>query len=1066
MSALWSRRGGGKRHLIETSRRNLFELHAGRQTRELPSKLLLDEISPVREPFSLLRFATSEDLIAALGPIGLEYKVDQQFLHDKVDISYLGDPVLLSINKKAAGEQAKEAKKEAEMMRSKGVDKRTLKGLLIQYLRHVDPIIKYQARFKNTDFANKELDDALLGLLNKENCHYLSSQGMDIRDLMTWTWVLTPKTTERAATRLLAVAHQNFTNNRGRWSIPLFLYLFLLRRRNSSAEALRSLLIYAWQLMEKSETSLESFSPLENPVNVAVRDQSVTNSRVIKNPEDDKLGIRERLFMIMVIRLLRAARMVWPAACNNIVALISRYLDGLNFRKDVSQTTNLTSEDIARLTYMYNTLLKLVALPASIGPYLSAFHQQRAQFSLLRRMNAFQPPLVVDRRGYQAVISVQLMHKKTLKEREWAQMKARSWPPWKEEKLGIDADIGVEHGTTRAMEALTRSWEAGYAPDNWDAVASVLSGWDTDKSPTIQTRAVLRTRDGSAKGNVWVSRIQATRTLDEAWSCFLSYKDQKLRDPRASSVYHEMFAKIAEDARRLAENSASTSTNYRDEQQPLPGDGIEVFAAPSSPREAIYVRMPPPTVENFVRMMAKDNIRPRQRFLSTMLIHAPSLEIGLQYLEASKIPNAYKRILSGRKPPSNPEDQAALESIPNYLLSSFIRFLTTLPPKAPEIHGLSKFALVQTGPVLDSVIEDTNSDRLGSLQSPPEPELKATSVLMKQSLKLASSPRPVTGNPLLEAIELVLARRPPYRPAWYHLLRALSKRIVVTAMPSKFLDFDFQDLKTWQMTCRLLNEMSDIDLPLDLEGFHILCAELEKVIFACERVHNRRGRDAPSHDVRIYADHVLSAGLPLLKQIFKDVVRSKSMQQEIPDSFTEEKPRINEFVGEQQASKPDNIEADMGDESTTQSGAFLPPGCLLPRLLEVPEPAYLHAFVRVLGLRRDWNGLLDLVEWMSLFADEIHAVTDKGLNGHRMMRRCLTSIRVFMERSWITLEKREAEARGEDPSTVRSKFEMNVQPAPAGIVKAVRQIVGENKRWGGWPEPHEVEHYCMNGIFK
>ena len=975
----------------------------------MPSKLLLEEISPILEPFSVLRFATSEDLIAALGPIGLEYKVHQQFKHDKMDISYLGDPVLLGMNIGAARNRAKEAEKEAKIMQSKGVDNRTLKGLLIQYLRHVDPIIQYQARFKNINSANKKLDDALLGFLNKTNCHYLSSQGMDIRDLMTWTWILTSETTERAATRLLAVAHQNFINNRGRCSIPLFLYVFLLRRRNSSAEALRSLLIYAWQLMEKSETSLESFPPQENLVNVAVQDQSVTNSRVIRNPEDDKLGIRERVFMIMVIRLLRSARTAWPAACNSIVPLIARYLDGLNFRKDLSQTTSLTSEDIARLTYMYNTLLKLVALPASIGPFLSAFHQQRAQFSLLRRMNAFQPPLVVDRRGYQGVISVQLMHKKTLKEREWAQRKSRSWPPWKEEKLGIDADIGVEHGTSRAMEALTRSWEAGYAPGSWDAVASILSGWDTDKSPTIQTRAIIKRKKGSAKAQVWMARIKATRTLDEAWSCFLSYKDQNLRDAGASFVYHEMFFKIAQGARKPpAENSASTSTNDNDEQQPLPGDGSEVFAAPTSPREAVYVRTPPPTMEEFVKMMAKDKIRPRGRLLCIMLEHAPSLETGLKYLKASNLPNAYKRILRGRKPPSNRKDQKVLESIPNSLLSSFIQLLT------------------------QSVIENTNSDRFGSLQSPPEPE---------QSLELAVSPRPVTGHPLLEAIELVLARKPPYRPAWYHLLRALCKRKVVTDMVSRFVDQDLQDLKTWQMTCRLLNEMFDIDLPLDSEGFQILCYGLEKATYACERLHNRRGENDPSQDMKSYADEVLSAGLPLLKQIFKDIVRSKSMQQEIPDSLTEEKPKINEFVGEQRASKFDDIQADIGDEFTTPPGAFLPPSCLLPRLLEVPNPATLHAFVRVLGIHRDWNCILDLVEWMSLFADEIYAITDEGLNGHRMMRRCLTSIRVFMERSWIALEQNDAEAQGEDPSTVRDEFGMEVEYAPIVFLLAVKMIV-------------------------
>lgn len=1050
LNGAWSRKAGGNTHNGKTFRRTLFELHSGRPVPELPSKLLLEDLSPTQERSDLLRYATSEDLIAALGPIGLEYAVGQQILKNRLDISYVGDPLLLHRNRREASKRAREREVEAKLLRKEGGEPIHSKGLLVQYLRHVDPILRYQFRVENLKFANTKLDDALLRLLNKDNARYLSIGGRDIRDLMTWTWILTSDTTERAATRLLAVAHQKFTNKNGRLCIPLFLYIFLLRRRISSAEALRSLLIYAWELMGNSEKLLGPSPQLEKLASgTTVRDESSRKIRIIKNPEDDKVGIRERMFMIMIIRLLRSARRVWPAACNSIVALISRYLDGLNFRKDVSPTTNLTSEDIARLTYVYNTVLKLVSLPASISPYRSAYHQQRAQFILLRRMNTFQPPLVIDRRGYRAVISTQLMHKKTLKEREWAQMKARSWPPWKEEKLGIDADITVEHGVSRAMEVIRQSWEAGYAPKDWDAVASVLSGWDTDRSPTIQTRAVhtpWSPRFSTAK--VWVSRIRATRTLDEAWSCFLSYRDQKRTRVGASYVYHEMFAKIVQDAKRPpAKDLNRTSTDYTDEQQPLPGDGVEVLAAPESPREAIYVRIPPPTINEFVEMMAKDEIKLGGRLLSSLLENAPTLEIGLRYLEASTISNVQVRVLSDRKPPSNPEDQTALESIPCHLFSSFIALLSHSVPDQP---GLNKFALVQTGSTLDSVMAKTESAQLDSPQSATDSE---------QTLGFASQPRSLATNPLLEAIELVLARRPRYRPAWYHLLRALSKRRVVTNMAaSRSVDQDHEDIKTWQMSCHLLNEMSNIDLTLDFEGFHLLCVGLEKAIFASERL-SRRLRNRRE-------DYVLSAGLPLLKQIFKDAVRSKSMQQDIPSSLVEEESRINKSVAEQVESESNVIEEDIEAKSTMESGAFLPPGCLLPRLLEVPHPACLHSFVRVLGLRRDYDGLLDLVEWMSLFSDEINALADESSNGYRLMRRCLTAVRVFMERSWTTLEKTAGEDQEEDPGTVHGELGMEAEPAPAKIVKAAKETVMENLRWGGWPEPHEVEQYCANGKFR
>ncbi len=1086
-SALWSRKGGRGQNIVNASRRSLFELHPGRQVLELPSNLLLEELSPTQNPKKPLHVATSEDLIDALGAIGLEYTVEARYRRNKVELSYVRDPALLLLDREEAIKQARETEKELKILRKNAVDQINLKGLLIKYLQHVDPLLKYQARSNATKSADDELDKALLGFLNEGETHLLTIGGRDVTDLMNWAWILSSNTTERAAKRLLALANEGFKNSRGRWSIPLFVFAFLLRRRNSSAEALRSSLTYAWEVLERSETLLEPFPPPEKLAEQALQGKSLTRTHVVKNPDESGTGINEFVFMIMIIRLLRSARRVLPAACESIAVLTTRYLDGLNFRKGVSQTTELNSEDIARLTYMYNTLLKLVSLPASIGPFQSAFQQQQAQFSLLRRMNEFQPPLIVDKRGYRAVISMQLRHKKTLKEREWAQMKARSWPPWKEEKLGIDADIGVEHGNSRAMEALRRSWEAGYAPDNWDAVASVLSGWDTDRSPTIQTRAVHIPREarGEAHGKearIWTSRIRATRTLDEAWSCFLSYKDQGLRSAGASWVYHQMFVKIVEDAKRLSpENTDLTSSNYPDGQQPLPGDGIEVSAAPQSPQEAVYVRIPPPTLDEFVELMAKDGIRPGEYFLNTMLRNAQTLETGLRYLESSLLPNAQKRVLSDGKPPSTPEDQAALESISPFIFASFIRMLTLFAPKAPDKRGPNQFAL-QPELFLNLITERTTSAQPDSLQNLSD---------SMQSSELGSSPRSLGRNSLLEAIKLVLARRPQYQPAWYFLLRALAQRKVVTDVVSRAVDQDYEDIKTWQMTCGLVNEMFDIDLTLDLGCFHMLCTGLEKAIFASERLSRRfrKGRESrgPSDDIRSYVDHILSAGLPLLKEIFKDIVRSKSMQQEIPGSLiaknsgidesieehdpTEqkslmsEKSRIDESVEEHDPTESDDIEEDVIKKPRTDSTAFLPPGCLLPRLLEVPHPACLHAFIRVLGHRRDYDGLLDLVEWMSLFANELNAVVGQSSNGHVLMRRCLTAVHVFLERSWINLEKREAEARGEDPSTVCDELEMKAEPAPAGIVKAIKDIVSENRRWGGWPEPHEVVHYCGSGLF-
>ena len=1044
--------------LSKIPRRTLFELHGGRQDHEIPSNILLDELSPAEEPDGEVVHTTSEDLIDALGPIGLEY-VNQQEARGKVDLSYVADPMLLVTDRNEAIKEAAKAKEAAKTARMSGNHRMSLKDPLIQYLRHVDPILQHQARSENPNFTNKYLDDALLNLFNKRNSIYLHRRGWDVTDLMNWTWILTSKTTERAATRLLAVAHLAFTKAGGGRSIPQFIFTFLLRR-DPSAAALRSLLIYAWKLLEKSESLREPLLPLEQLSGETPQGEGLTSTPMVKNPEDDPLGMKEKVFIIIVLRLLRSALKVFPAACESIAALINRYLDGLNFRKGASQSITPTLEDTARLTYVYNTLLKMVSHPALIGPFQSAFHQQRAQFSLLRRMNQFQPPLVVDRKGYRAVVSMQLRHKKILKEREWAQMKAKSWPPWKEDKLGIDADIGVEHGISRAMEALRRSWEAGYAPDNWDAIASILSGWDTDGSPTIQTRAGLVPHERRTRNTqIWASRVRSTRTLDEAWSCFLTYKDQASEDVGAFHVYHQMFEKIVQVAKRPpTENANPISTNHPDDRSPLPGDGFEVLAAPESPREAIYVRRPPPTIEEFAEIMAKDQIRPARKLLSTMLLNAPNLESGLKYLEASTMPKEQVNVLRDDKPPATPEAQAALESIPPYMFSAFIGLLSRFSPRIPDTSPHEKYNLVQTGLVLDSMMAETECAQLGVLPVPPD---------SNQFVELPPSTRSIVINPLLRAIQLVLAQKPRDRRPWYHLLRALSAARVVTDVASRFIDQPYQDIKTWQIICRLLNEMLGIDLALNLEGFQLICAGLEKAIFASERLfRNQRLAEETilGDDMESIVNHALSSGLPLIKELFRDLVRSESMQQEIPISLTEEVSKMDKFIEKQVASELDESEADIEAKPTTEARAFLPPGCLLPRLLEAPHPACLHRFIRILGLREDYSGLLDLVEWMSLYAEEIKAVADENANGHRIMRRCVTAIHVFMERSWILLDKREAEARGEDRGIKDDTHEME-RCAPAGIVKAIKDIVEGNKGWGGWPTTDEVEHYCANGRF-
>ena len=1000
------------------------------------------------------QFPTSARLIEALGPIGKAYEKPKEAAN-KIDYTFV-DPVVVALNHYKGLEEAEKAKERLELAILEEKFKYSSKELLVQYLHHVEPLLEYRARAKTSMNDESRLDTALLRVFDHYAVKKLARSGYDIEDFMDWAWILKAETAEKAAKRL-TVLTQSGTQKQGFFrSVPHFVFLFLLRRGHTCARSLRLLLVYVWRWMEQAGKSANS--ALQSP-----RAKEISNDvSTVRFVTDDPLLMREDMFMVMVIRLLRLARQVWPAACESIVALLCRYLDGVNFHKQASLSAGQVSDDEARLTFMYNTILRLLSLPSSLHPFKSAFFQQRAQFSLLRRMNTFNPPLLVDRKGYRAVVSMQLMHKKTLREREWARMKAKSWPPWKEEKLGIDASIGVDHGISRAKEALRRAREAGYAADDWDGAASILSGWDTDGSPTIQTRAVPvtpqnRLQQSSWSGSddnqfapLWAARIRATRTLDEAWSCFLSYKDQ-VNIPRPS-VYYAMYEKLVYDAKR----KSSRPVNQAIDEQTLPGDGKAVFPAPESPKEATYVRVPPPNVDEFYKMMANYGIKLSGRILLSLLANAHSVQAGIHYLEASNLaPEILSALLNGNVT-RDIEALTKVHSVPQTLLAAFIRLLSRFVPTLSDKQNYDRFALIDTGLQLPLEVDKGHLSPTTSGKNGSQSQFQSENTY----------PHPHLFNPLSRAFQLLLAIKPKYRPAWYHLLRALSKSGTTTQVVSRFADQDHQDIKTWKLMCRLIEEMKDLDLPVDLEGFLILCIGLEKSIFAAKKLsrieayhrHIRQGK--VGEDTSTAVDLLISSGLSLIKAIFKDTVVADERQQKIPPSLMSEKSEIDNEIQTTDAAA-ETLDEGTGHDESGESKAFLPPACLLPKLLEVPGPAHLHAFVRVLGLRRDYNGILDLIEWMSLFADDINTLTDEQSNGRTMMRRCLTAVRVFLERSWTQMRD-----LGIEPWVAEyGGVVVEAEPASVEIIKAVHQIISENVYWGGWPSDEEVEEYCSKGKF-
>ena len=974
----------------------------------------------------MVKGGPSASLIAALQESGHHYAVPA-VVSRKVDLSHVS-PMALSIHKKinpSGGNATATIREASEPLR------KSLQTLLGQYIRLVDPILRQSSSSSNGESTNSDLDQALLEILDEEALALLSSKGYEFTDLLAWAWVVTAESSEKAAARLMALANSRPKGSETvASSVPTFLFLFLLRRKHINSRALRILIIHAWDRLQgrrNQQWAVNLAAPLTSALGP---DWSIKRwKRPCPGPRYYQT-MSETTIMIMVIRLLRHTRQVWPAAIMSVAAMLTKHVDGLSEVRG-PESTHAPNERIqARLTFLYNKVLALLAIPSSLNPFRSVPYHQRAQFSLLRRMNEFEPSLAINREGYRAVARVQLAHKKTSRERDWAELKARSWPPWKLEKLGMDADKGVEYGMSRAQESLLRLKEAGYSMQAWDNTAGIFAGWDTDRSPTIQTRILLqkpsishraRALDTAAskKSALWAARIRATRTLDEAWACFLTWMDCKL--PHSESVYYAMFEKLVFDKkRRRSESNSRVNKAIQSDvfhRPELPGDGKEVLAVPTSPREAVYLRTSPPSIDALFNTMVQNGVKPSGRCLAFLISHADSLGAGMKYLRASNLPPATVRGLVNRHSTNNADVLKQLESIPHYLFAAFVKLL-------------SRF----TTPISPGHVETTE-------------ELLSTTVNQDSPRTTVSRRYARRTSPLVHAFNVMSARKPFYRPPWYSLLSSLARPGVVVDTSTHRHDSDIQDMLSWQVVLQLLHQMRNIGLDLDFQGFHIVCTAFEKALFRSLKVlesirteakflvaepylnvvASPEGED-PSLRLRVDAEQVVNHGLEPIKSLFKELVRV---------------PTSNELSA---------------STASVQQPDVVDPAMLLPQLMDVPAPAQLHAFVRVLGILQDYGGILDLICWMARFAPELQAVAEEARNGPTLMRRTLIAVRVFTERSWLDASDGE-----DDEAKVESSREE--EGASEVVMQQIYEVVEKAEAWGGWPTDEEVYAYCKKGRF-
>lgn len=902
----------------------------------------------------------------------------------------------------------------------------SLQTILADWIQCVDPVLGRAQRAHHDTEATAELEIVLQQAFPPKIIEYLTARHYSPSDVLLWSWILKGNTHEAALRILMAESAEGARPGSQRRLIPPFIPLLLLRRPSLDAKTFRLLLIYSLHLITgRKIPPLDAFKRVQRTAQEL----------------EDSLGSRQTEALIdtttcfvLVTRLLRHAREVWPQAQLTIARAFASYLTLLRNDQEISQIARHRRNQF--MADKFNACLWLLSLPCKAGPFKFVSVQQQAQFELLKAMAGHSPVLPVTRQGYQGIIAVQLAHKKTSAERQSAELKAPSWPPWKEEKLGIDSQRGNEGMKSRAMRVMAQMREAGYSHTRWEEVSAILAGWDTDKSPTVQTRALMRRPQllrgpaGSKPDHhaVWVARIRATRTVREAWACFLSYQDQGL--PPRASIYVAMAEKLI-FRRKALENDFDHISHS------LPGDGLEVFPEPASARDLIYVHTEPPTLEELLKQMLAQGIRPSGRFLALLLRSAPTFNCGLDYLSCSDLSNEQIQALcTVRESTSDYDvlDSTVLDELPDYLFSSFVGFLcnySSLDSLHLERHDIRTADLF---PIIMSSMSRTH---------PNEPKTSTLFSNIQTSGESGTLQHPKT---LSHAIQLLKLRKSRFTPPWIHLLTALSKDRIRT--PYRRMSRSAQRVLAWYEMVEVIGWMKERAIDPGLQGHQVLCASFSKAVMAGLKhpnaaeeglalVHEaaRRGNIKHSKVLRPHFEDMVRGGLAILKELFNQLVLSD----------------------------PKNAPFGERSEGPFESATSSP--VAIPSMLHVPSPAALHAFVRALGLAAEHDGLLNLLRWMSQNATTLKETADEHLNGDRMMRRTLVALRVFLE------GYRGKRPRGESDNLPSESMAAG-EPLPSDVsapaangsnskLQEAYEIVAATPLWGSWPSDDEVWEYLQ-----
>jgi hypothetical protein len=518
---------------------------------------------------------------------------------------------------------------------------------------------------------------------------------------------------------------------------------------------------------------------------------------------------------ILLIRMVRHARQVWPESLPWIASVFTsettRIMDGAD------NHAGLSAKMLSDVTHFCNNFLSLLSLPSSLHPVISAPHQEKAQFQVLQFMANRSPALLVTRIGFRAVVRNQLAHKKTPNEREWANLKGESWPPWKENRNAMDEEKGYEFGASRASRILHRMYEAGYEGRAWERVAEIYAGWDSDLSPTIQTRTSLPQMSTQYRNQtrlesmLWAGRIRTTRTRREAWACFLAYEMSGV--PARQEVYRAIFEKM-----HYSEMEEEAFDSDRPDTMLVPGDSKEVLPDPASPLHLVYINEPIPSLAHLYHRMVEKGIRPKNKFLAFLLQVTKDYDMFLQLLESAKeeFGGQIGRFLDG-----SCLAESANQQVPGYMFGAFIKALCHFGRFSRSISTVPFYAV--------STVHHEERFRTD-----------------RQYL-------------LEYAHAFLLHYRPHYLPAW----TAYMEKVVYIHMkptPHRKHDISVQ----YRTICDIVEKMAEEDIDLDQEQFQLYCVAMR---YAAR--HANRG-DMSQND----AHHVFTTAPRKMRTMFHSLVNA------------------------------------------------------------------------------------------------------------------------------------------------------------------------------------------------